>query len=265
MPAESFGDGARRARAEERIENRVARFGGCHDHAMEQRLRLLCRMRLLAGFVLQTLMAGADRHRPVRAHLQFVVQRLHRFVIEGVALLVARLGGPDHRLMRVGEAFAPEVRHRVRLAPDDVVQDPEAQVLQDRADAEDVVIGADDPQAAGVFQHVAGGREPVAGEAVVVGKARELVPFVIAGIDFGIVGTAQFAFELEVIGRVGKDEVDRPLRQPAHVFDAIAFDDAVACIVQFEKSGHVPPRSSTERGRVSLRSPQVKSLSESKR
>jgi hypothetical protein len=57
--------------------------------------------------------------------------------------------------VRVGEALAAEVRHRVGLAPDDVVQDPEAQVLQRRADAEDVVIAADHPQRAVGLQHAA--------------------------------------------------------------------------------------------------------------
>ena len=143
---------------------------------MQQRLRLLRRMRFLAVGILQALVAGADRQRPVGAHLQFVVQRLHRFVIEGVALLLAVFGRPDHRFVRVGEALAAEIRHRVGLAPDDVVQDPEAQILQDRADAEDIVVGADHPQRAVVLQHAPRGGQPVAREAVIFGEAGELVP-----------------------------------------------------------------------------------------
>ena len=53
---------------------------------------------------------------------------------------------PDQRLVRVGEAPAAEVRHRVGLTPDDVVENPVAQVLEDGADAEDVVVAADHPE-----------------------------------------------------------------------------------------------------------------------
>jgi uncharacterized membrane-anchored protein len=67
--------------------------------------------------------------------------------------------------VRVGEAAAAEVRHRVGLAPDHVVEDPEAEILQRRADAEDVVIGADHPDRAVGLQHAALGEQPGAGEA----------------------------------------------------------------------------------------------------
>ena len=111
---------------------------------MQQRLRLLRRMRLAAVAVLQPLAAAADRDQPVAAHLQLVVQRLHGGVVEGVAgVLVLR--APDQRLMGVGEAAAAEVRHRVGLAPHHVVQDPEAEILQHGTDAKDVMVGADHP------------------------------------------------------------------------------------------------------------------------
>jgi len=47
--------------------------------------------------------------------------------------------------MRIGEAPAAEIRHRIDLAPDHVIEEPEAKILEQRADAEDVVIGADHP------------------------------------------------------------------------------------------------------------------------
>ena len=66
--------------------------------------------------------------------------------------------------MRVGEAPAAEIRHRVGLAPDHVVEDPESQLLQDRADAEDVVVGADHPERAVLAQQPAALGQPFAGE-----------------------------------------------------------------------------------------------------
>ena len=69
-----------------------------------------------------------------------------------------------------------EIRHRVGLAPHHVVQDPEPQVLQDRADAEDVVVGADHPQRAVLAQQPAAFGQPVPGERVVGGEVGEAVP-----------------------------------------------------------------------------------------
>ena len=51
--------------------------------------------------------------------------------------------------MGIGKAPAAEIRHRIGLAPHHIVQDPVAQILQAGADAEDIVIGADNPERAG--------------------------------------------------------------------------------------------------------------------
>ena len=110
--------------------------------------------------------------------------------------------------MRVGEPLAAKVRHRVGLAPDDVVQNPVAQVLQNGADAKDVVIAADDPQAAVGLQHALGGFQPVMRELVIGAEILELVPIVVHAVDAGIVGPQQLAAELEVVGRIGKYGID---------------------------------------------------------
>jgi hypothetical protein len=44
-----------------------------------------------------------------------------------------------------GEAFVAKIRHRICFAPNDIVLDPIPEILQGRAQANDVVIGADDP------------------------------------------------------------------------------------------------------------------------
>jgi hypothetical protein len=121
-------------------------------HPVQQGLGLLGRVGLLAVLALDPLLAGAQREGPVRAHLGVFVEGLQGVVVEGVALLLAALGGPDQGLVGVGEPGALEVRHRVGLAPDDVVQNPVAQVLDRDAQAEDVVIAADDPDRALVLQ-----------------------------------------------------------------------------------------------------------------
>ena len=198
--------------------------------------------------------AGAERQHPVGAHLQALVQLLHRIVVEGVALggLVARR--PDQRLVRVGEALALEVRHRVGLAPHDVVQQPEAQVLQRRADAEDVVVAADHPQRALGLQHAARRGQPGAGEGIVARKTcperirgiGELVPVVVDGIDAAVVGPQKLAAQLQIVGRVGEHHVDRAFGQAEHQLDAVAHQDAVRIFHRHRWKMSHPPSSGQE-------------------
>ena len=157
--------------------------------------------------VLQALGAGADRQQPVRAHLAIFIAGLQRLVIEGVILRARSVArGPDHRLMRVGEAAAAKIRHRIVLAPDDVVEDPEAEILHDRADAEDIVIGADDEDRRVGLHHAARGGEPVAGEGVIGREIGEFVPVVVDGVDDALVGARQLAW------RAGDYRADRRRR-----------------------------------------------------
>ena len=140
-------------------------------------------MGFVAIFVFQTLVACADWQNPVRAHLHAFVERLERFVVEGVfaGLAFAR---PDQCFVGVGQPFATEVWHWVGFAPDDVVENPEALVLQLVAHAEHVVIGADDPDCAVWFQKASGRSEPFAGELVIDREAIKLVPCIIDRINF---------------------------------------------------------------------------------
>jgi hypothetical protein len=120
-----------------------------------------------------------------------------------------------------------EIRHRIRLAPDHVVEDPEAKVLHDRADTEDVVIGADDPNGRRRFHHAPASRQPGLREIVVGREARELVPVVIDGIDARIVRALEIARELEIVRRVGEHEIDGRRREFRHSGDAIACKNAM--------------------------------------
>ena len=69
--------------------------------------------------------------------------------------------------------------------------------------------------------------QPVAGEIVVGGEAVELVPIVVDRVDPAAFGPEQVAAELQIVGRVGEDHVDRLVGQPRHLGDAVALDDLV--------------------------------------
>src|SRR5690606_24510679 len=64
-------------------------------------------------------------------------------------------------------------------------------------------------------------------EGIVFGEARELVPVVVDGVDEAVVGTRQRPLELEVVGRIGEDEVDALVRQAAQPGETIVEDDPI--------------------------------------
>jgi hypothetical protein len=186
-------------------------------------------MQLLAVAPFEALLAGAQRNGPVRAHLHAVVAGLKRFVVERVSFGARIARRPDQRLVRIGEAPPAKIRHRIRLAPHDVVENPEAQVLQDRADAKNVMIRADHPQRRLTLHHAPARDEPSAREVVVGDKARELVPVVVDCIDARVVGTLEVALQLQVIGGIGENEIDRFRRQLCHLGNAVADQNSVGC------------------------------------
>ena len=239
---------ARGPRPEEGIEHHVARIGAGEQHAIQQRLGLLRRVRLDAA-ALQPFRSAADRQHPVGAHLQLVVQALHRPIVERVARAFA-LRRPDQRLVRIGEARALEIGHGVRLAPDDVVQDPEPLVLHAGADAEDVVIAADHPERAVVLEDSSRLVEPGAGEAVIGGVALELVPVIVDRVHAAPLGPEQLAAELEVVGRIGEDHVDRLVGQPRHRRDAVVHQDPV----EGERRARLPGRAARRDTRLNIHS-----------
>ncbi len=50
---------------------------------------------------------------------------------------------------------------------------------------------------------------------------------VVDGVDLGIVGPQELAAELQVVGRVGEDQIDAFVGQAGQRLEAIAFDDPV--------------------------------------
>ena len=102
-------------------------------------------MQFCAIFALQTLPAIANRQHPVRSHLHIVIEGFHCLIVKGVTggIFIAR--GPNQRFVSIGKARAPEIRHRIGFAPDNVVQHPIPKILQRCADAENIVIAANHP------------------------------------------------------------------------------------------------------------------------
>ena len=71
------------------------------------------------------------------------------------------------------------------------------------------------------------GSQPFAGKLVINRKARKLVPVVIHRIHFRVVGAVQFALQLQVIGRIGKNQIHRIRRQTVHQLDAVSSENRI--------------------------------------
>ena len=225
MPPQPSRHRAGGSRAEKRVEDNIAGLRAGQQDAIKQSLGLLRRVRFCPA-ALDAFLSAADRKAPVRPHLEFVVERLHRAVIERIfRAFTARC--PDQRLVRIGEPRALEIGHRIGLAPDDIVQNPEARILQARTDAENIVIAADHPERAVRFQDAARFGQPCRSEGIISGEGIELVPVVIDGIDASALGPEQITPKLEIIGRIGKDHVDTGIGQRRHRRNAIIHDDPV--------------------------------------
>jgi len=176
---------------------------------------------------LDALVAGTQWDEPVATHLQLVVQILHGPVVERVPCLAGGLLGPDERFMGVGEPNASEVGHRVGLDPDNIVQNPEAQILQVITHPVNVVITADHPQRTARFQHAAAGTQPVDRKGVVGLKVLKLIPVILDCLHPAVIRPPQFITQLQVVGRVGKNQVNRVGRQAVEHLHAVTFDDLI--------------------------------------
>jgi len=64
-----------------------------------------------------------------------------------------------------------------------------------------------------------------------------LIPMIVDGIHFGLIGTAQFPAQLHIVGRIGEDQIGEPFGKRFHALHAVAFD----YMVQFQRC-HVPAR-----------------------
>ena len=129
--------------------------------------------------------------------------------------------------MRVGQAFATEIGHWVRFAPNNVIQNPVTLILKLCPHTEHVVIAANHPDRAVRLEHTASSGKPIARKAVIGGKGCELIPMIIHRIHFGIVWSVQIAAQLQIIRRVRENKVNTAFRQRIHHVDAIAAQDAI--------------------------------------
>ena len=134
---------------------------------------------------------------------------------------------PNQRFVGVGEAAASEVRHRVGLAPNHVVQDPKTQILQRRANPKDVVIAADHPKRAVWLECPPAGAEPGMGKRVIAVEVREFIPVMVYPIDPAVIGPQQFAIELQIVGRISEDQIGPASRKSCQLSDTIANNDPI--------------------------------------
>ncbi len=129
--------------------------------------------------------------------------------------------------MRVLETTTTEVWHRIGLAPYDVVQKPEANVLKLCANAENIVVRTNNPDSAIWLQHATAGQKPCAGEGIIGLKAFKLIPMIVNSANHRLIRAVKIATELEIVRRIGKNDVHRVIRKAFQCGNAITLDDRV--------------------------------------
>src|SRR3546814_7202303 len=87
----------------------------------------------------------------------------------------------------------------ISLAPDNVVKDPEAPILQRCSHSKDVVVAANHPDRAVGLQYAPRLLQPGMGEGVVSAQRIEFVPIIIDRIHAPALGPEQIAAELKII------------------------------------------------------------------
>ena len=64
-------------------------------------------------------------------------------------------------------------------------------------------------------------------ELIIFGKVIKLIPMIINGVHLSHVGAKELFTQLKVVGRVGKYQIHRVLRQGCKSLDAIAVNNGV--------------------------------------
>lgn len=133
---------------------------------------------------------------------------------------------PDDQLGRMREETTGEVRAGVGLVPGDGVEQMVAQLLHRKAERKDDVLCARDPDGPGRLENATAGRKPTAMELVIGTQAGGGIPlsFVDRHPAARLAGGAAVG---QVVGRVGKDQVDRACRNPIEQLQAVALDEPV--------------------------------------
>src|SRR3546814_1364661 len=110
--------------------------------------------------------------------------------------------------MRIGETRALEIGHGIGLAPDNVVKDPEAPILQRCSHPKNVVVAADYPDGAVGLQYAPRLLQPGMGEGVVSAQRIEFVPIIIDPFTPPPSGPKQSPPELRITRGFGKDQTN---------------------------------------------------------
>ena len=179
-------------------------------------------MCFLSRLVLQPFCPGTYRHIPVRSHLNALIQSFHRIIIERVFRRLA-LCRPNQGFMCVGKASATEIWHRVGFTPNHIIQNPIAQILQQTPKTKNIMVAANNPQGAVIFEDTPAFFQPCLTQLIISSETVKLVPVIIYRINNRLIRPGQIARQLQIIWRISKDQINAFVRQiskPIHAIPA---------------------------------------------
>ena len=171
-----------------------------------------------------TLLVSTGRSvTPHSLHLFTTVLTLHLPVVEGVLVLTAfrSLRRPVHQLRRVRERPASQVRRRIRLLPDDVIQDPQPRLHQRHSHYGMDMQRPRYPDASRRCQHPFALRNPALAELHVFQQPVRLIPRALVNQHPATCG-ARYAAVRQQIRRICPDAIHRVRLQSRKYLQRIA-------------------------------------------
>ena len=147
-------------------------------------------------------------------------------IVDGV-FPVLGFFSPNQCLMSVGVADPAKVGHGIGFFPDDLVNNPKPQVLEMFPNSVDIMVGADSPDRPIFFQDPAGSFDPGDCEGIIGIVVFKFVPGIIYPIDSAEIRSPKIPFDLHIIRRISKYQVDRIIREFIHYLNGISLEDLV--------------------------------------
>jgi hypothetical protein len=89
------------------------------------------------------------------------------------------------------------------------------------------MIATDYPDSTGILQDTSAGAQPILGERIIGSEVTESIPVVVNCIDTGHIRPPQLLLKLQIVGRIGENEVNAVLWKPTEDLDAIPSDDLI--------------------------------------
>lgn len=113
----------------------------------------------------------------------------------------------DKSLMRIMEKEEKEIRNGIGIEKENVVEEKEEKIMKMSEEEENIVIGKDEKDGEIRIKKKEEGEKKGEGEGVIGMEDLKMVKMIVKGDENGMIRKVKIEEKMEIIGRIGKDEV----------------------------------------------------------